>query len=267
MSQSSGYESYDFVAELYDYVIPYRDRPDVSFYIEAALQARGPVLEIGCGTGRVLIPTAKAGIEITGLDLSEHMLEVCQRRLLTEPDEVQTRIQLFRMDMRSFELARQFHLVTVPFRPFQHLLTVEDQMSCLASIHRHLIPGGKLILDLFNPSLEALTSPTLGQEIGEEPEFTTADGRRVVRRHRIISRDYFNQINQVELIYYLTHADGREERLVHAFPMRYLFRYEAEHLLVRSGFEVEEVYADYQGSPYGTLYPGDLIFVAKKVTD
>jgi SAM-dependent methyltransferase len=105
----------DFVAELYDYVIPYRDRPDVSFYIEAALQARGPVLEIGCGTGRVLIPTAKAGIEITGLDLSEHMLEVCQRRLLTEPDEVQTRIQLFRMDMRSFELARQFHLVTVLF--------------------------------------------------------------------------------------------------------------------------------------------------------
>jgi SAM-dependent methyltransferase len=266
MTQPSGYESYVFVAELYDYVIPYRDRPDVDFYVEAALQAGGPVLEIGCGTGRVLIPTARAGIEITGMDLSEHMLEVCKRRLLAEPDEVQSRVQLLRMDMRNFELGCQFRLATVPFRPFQHLISVEDQMSCLASIHRHLIQGGKLILDLFNPSLEALTSPTLGQEIGQEPEFITPDGRRVVRRHQIVSRDYFNQINQVELIYYVTHPDGREERLVHAFPMRYLFRYEAEHLLARCGFEVEQIHADYDGSLYGTKYPGDLIFVAKKVT-
>jgi hypothetical protein len=88
----------------------------------------------------------------------------------------------------------------------------------------------------------------------------------VVRRDRIVSRDYYNQINQVELIYYVTHPDGREERLVHAFPMRYLFRYEAEHLLARSGFEVEQVYADYDRNFYGTKYPGDLIFVAKKVT-
>jgi SAM-dependent methyltransferase len=266
MSQPSGYESYAFVAELYDYVIPYRDRPDVDFYVEAALQAGGPVLEIGCGTGRVLIPTARAGIEITGLDLSEHMLEVCRRRLLAEPDEVQSRIQLLRMDMRNFELGCQFRLVTVPFRPFQHLTTVEDQLSCLASIRRHLLPGGRLILDLFNPSLEALTSPTLGQEIGQEPEFTTPEGLRITRRSRIVSRDYHNQINHVELIYYVTYPDGRQERLVHAFPMRYLFRYEAEHLLVRSGFQVEQIYADYQGSPYGALYPGDLVFVAKKVT-
>jgi SAM-dependent methyltransferase len=266
MTQPSGYESYAFIAGLYDFVIPYRDRPDVDFYVEAALQAKGPVLEIGCGTGRVLIPTARAGVDLVGLDLSRYMLAVCRERILSEPEEVQFRIQLVHADMRNFALARRFNLVTVPFRPFQHLVTVEDQLSCLASIHHHLIQGGKLILDLFNPSLEALTRPTLGQEIGEEPEFITADGKRVVRRHRIVSRDYFNQINQVELIYYVTHPDGREERLVHAFPMRYLFRYEAEHLLARSGFEVEQVYADYDRNLYGTIYPGDLIFVAKKVT-
>ena len=78
-------------------------------------------------------------------------------------------------------------------------------------------------------------------------------------------RDAFNQINYVELIYYVTHPDGREERLVHSFPMRYLFRFEAEHLLVRSGFEVEDVYADFEKNPYGSTYPGELIFVAKKV--
>jgi len=68
----------------------------------------------------------------------------------------------------------------------------------------------------------------------------------------------------VELIYYLTHPDGKKERLVHSFPMRYLFRYEAEHLLARCGFEVIELFADYNKNPYGSSYPGELIFLAKK---
>jgi len=127
------------------------------------------------------------------------------------------------------------------------------------------VGGGRLILDLFNPSLELLTSDTLGQELGEEPGFTTPDGRRVVRRHKIVSRDLFNQINRAELIYYVTHPDGRKERLVHSFPMRYLFRFEAEHLLARCGFQVEHVYADYDKSLYGSKYPGELIIVAKKI--
>jgi hypothetical protein len=120
-----------------------------------------------------------------------------------------------------------------------------------------------LILDLFNPALEALVRDNLGEEFGDEPEFTTPDGRRVVRRHKIVSRDRFNQINYVELVYYVTHPDGREERLVHSFPMRYLFRFEAEHLLVRSGFEVAHVYAGFDRSSYGSKYPGELIFVAR----
>ena len=90
------------------------------------------------------------------------------------------------------------------------------------------------------------------------------DGRLVIRRHKIVSRDVFNQINHTELIYYVTHPDGRKERVVQAFPMRYLFRFEAEHLLARAGFEVEQLYADYDKSPYGSKYPGELIFVAGK---
>ena len=68
-----------------------------------------------------------------------------------------------------------------------------------------------------------------------------------------------------ELIYYVTHPDGREERLVHAFTMRYLFRFEAEHLLARAGFQIEHLYADYDKSAYGSKYPGELLFVARKV--
>lgn len=265
MDQAGGYADYAFVADLYDYVTPYSERPDVAFFVAAAQEAGGPVLEVGCGTGRVLIPTARAGIEITGLDLSVHMLAVCRERLAEEPAEVQERVQLVEGDMRDFDLGRAFALATVPFRPFQHLTTVEDQIACLRTIHRHLEPDGRLILDLFNPKLEALTERNLGEEYGEEPGFEVPDGRRVRRSHIVTARDVHEQVLRAELIYYVTYPDGKQERLVHAFPMRWLYRFEAEHLLARCGFEVEALYADYDKSPYGSVYPGELIFVAKKL--
>ena len=264
MTMSGDYDEYMSIAELYDYVVPYRERPDVGFFVEAARESGGPVLEVGCGTGRVLIPTARAGIEITGLDLSPHMLAVCRERLKAEPEEVRARVQLVEGDMRQFELGQTFRLVTLPFRPFQHLTTVEDQLACLGCLYRHLAEDGTLILDIFNPMLEALVRQNFGKEISEEPEFSMPDGRKVIRRHKIVSRDEPNQVNYVELIYYVTHPDGRKERLVQAFPMRYLFRFEAEHLLARAGFKVKYLYADYDKSPFGSKHPGELIFVAGK---
>lgn len=264
MARSGGYADNPFLAEFYDSVVPYCERQDIDFFVEKAQGSGGPVLELGCGTGRVLIPTARAGIEIVGLDGSPFMLSVCKRKLSSQPESVQSKVTgLVQGDMRSFELERKFSLVTIPFRPFQHLLTVEDQLSCLLSIRRHLVAGGKLILDVFNPSLPLLADEQYLREHGEEPEFTTDDGRKVVRRARIVSRDYFNQITHNESTYYVTHPDGREERLVHGFPLRYLFKFEVEHLLARCNFSVEAVYADYDKSPYGSKYPGELIIVAK----
>lgn len=264
MDSGGDYDQYAFISDLYDYVAPYRSRSDIGFFVDGAQASRGPVLELGCGTGRVLIPVARAGIEIVGLDLSPRMLQVCRTRLQNELESVGSRIRLVQGDMRDFELEKRFNLITLPFRPFQHLIRVGDQLSCLRSIHRHLADGGHLVLDLFNPWLEALVDKNLGKEAGEEPEFLTPDGRRVVRRHMIRSRDYSNQVIQAQLIYYVTYPDGRNERLVHEFAMRYAFRFEAEHLLARSGFEVESVYADYDKTPYGSKYPGELIFVAKR---
>lgn len=264
MSAAGGYEEYAFVSDVYDHVALYRDRPDVAFFVEAATGRGSPVLEVGCGTGRVLIPTARAGVDIVGLDLSTHMLAICRKRLESEPKVVQSRVQLVQADMRQFSLSQFFRLATIPFRPFQHLTTVADQLSCLASIRRHLVDDGLLILDLFNPWLEFLVNRPIGEEFGDEPEFSTPDGRRIVRRHKTVTQDRFNQVNQFELLYYVTHPDGREERLIHAFSMRYLFRFEAEHLLARAGFAVEHVYADFDKSPYGSKYPGELIFVARK---
>jgi SAM-dependent methyltransferase len=260
--QAGGYAEYRFTAEFYDHLIPYRTRSDVGFFVEMARASGGPVLEVGCGTGRVLIPTARAGIEIVGLDLSPFMLAICREHLAHEPPDVRGRAHLIEGDMVGFDLGREFALITLPFRPFQHLTTVDDQMACLRTLRRHLAPDGRLVLDLFNPSIVHLAAPSRMEEYEDIPQFEMPDGRRVTRHARVAARDYFNQVQDVELIYYVVHPDGRQERLVHAFPMRYLFRFEAEHLLARCGFAVEAIYGDYDRSPYGSKYPGELIFVA-----
>jgi len=264
MSRTTGRDGYAQIADLYDEVGPYRKRPDIAFYVEAAANAGGPVLEVGCGTGRVLIPSARAGAGMVGLDVSAAMLAICRRKLQKESEAVQSAVQLVQADMRQFALSRRFALATLPFRPFQHLMTIEDQLSCLSSIRTHLVDGGQIILDVFNPSLDALVNRSAGQEFGAEPEFTMSDGRRVVRTHKIVAHDRINQVNHIELIYYITDPEGREERLVDAFTMRYFFRYEMEHLLARSGFQVEQVFGGFDRSPYGSQYPGELIFLARK---
>jgi SAM-dependent methyltransferase len=261
-------DQYAAIADLYDHVQAYRDRPDVRFFVDAARTAGGPVLEIGCGTGRVLIPVARAGVGIVGLDNSASMLAICRRRMEDEPPAVRSRVELLQGDMRTFDLPGRhgaFALVTLPFRPFQHLLTTDDQLACLDRIHRHLAPRGQVILDLFNPSLEALTRSFPTDVLDEGPPVELPNGRRLTRRYRIVAQDRAAQVNQVELIYLVTHPDGREERLVHAFGMRYLFRFEAEHLLARAGFAVEHLYGGYDRSAFGSTYPGELVFVARKV--
>jgi SAM-dependent methyltransferase len=257
-------DEYAAVADLYDYVVPYATRGDVDFFIAESRAANGPVLEVGCGTGRVLIPTARAGVPIAGLDGSAAMLDQLRRKLDAEDASVRSGVRLYERDMRDFELHQKFALVTLPFRPFQHLLTVDDQLACLTTIHRHLDEGGRVILDLFNPSLDYLVNRRTGEILPDGPAVDLPDGRRLERHFRVVAADRFTQVNDVELIYDVTEADGRKRRAVHAFRMRYLFRYEAEHLLVRAGFDVEHLYAGYDRSLYGSTYPGELIFVARK---
>jgi SAM-dependent methyltransferase len=264
MESSADYDEYSGIAEFYDYIVPYRDRQDVVFFVEMARQAGGPVLEIGCGTGRVLIPTAQAGIEIVGLDLSSSMLSICREKLSHESEEVQSKVCLVEADMRRFDLGQDFQLVTTPFRPFQHLMEVEDQLACLASIHRHLNNHGRLVLDLYNPDLSRLIDDKPLNEWEEEPEFEMPDGRKVTRRIRMVSRDLHSQVNEIELVHRVRYPDGRQDHVTQRIRMRHFFRYEVEHLLARSGFRIEQLYADYDRSPFGSKYPGELIVLARK---
>jgi SAM-dependent methyltransferase len=265
MDFTGGYDE-ALVAEFYDHVVPYRDRADVAFFIEESTRSGGPVLELGCGTGRVLIPTARAGVEIVGLDGSPAMLARCRQRLAAESADVQNRVlALVEGDMRRFQLGRRFPLVTIPFRPFLHLLTVDDQLSCLKSVREHLEIDGRLILDIFNPSFETWANDTYPRELPAEPSFTLADGRVVVRHIRLTGCDRLTQVMEAELVYDVSTADGDQRQFVHRFGIRSIFRYEAEHLLARCGFEIEQLYGGYDRAPFGSTYPGELIFIARCV--
>ncbi len=263
-NDAGGYDSPAFVAEYYDLVPAYAGRADTDFYVAAAEREQGPVLELGCGTGRLLIPIARTGIPITGIDVSSGMLARCREKLQREEPAVRHRATTLQFDMTDFSLAQPFALVLAPFRCFQHALDVQRQISCLRNVHRNLAPGGMLILDVFQVHAARTHDPKYLQEEAEFSGLRLPDGRTLGRSSRIAAFHRAEQINDVELIYHVRHADGHEERLVHAFPMRYYFRYELEHLLARCGFAISALYGDYDGSALRDDSP-EMIFVAKKI--
>ena len=253
----------DFLPEYYDELPFYNKRGDAEFYLDAARRQGGPVLELGCGAGRVLLPIARAGISITGLDLSDQMLARLRWKLAKETKEVRGLVELIHGDMTSFDLGRTFPLITIPFRPFQHLINVEDQIACLRAVARHLAPGGQLILDFFQTDPRRMHDPSFLQESSVLPEIQMPDGRRVTASDRTVAFHHAEQFNDVEMIYSVRHPDGRTERLVHAFPIRYFFRYEVEHLLARCGLRVVALHGDFSGGPLTDASP-EMIFVAEK---
>ena len=185
---SSGYEDYAFVADLYDYVVPYRERRDVGFFVEAATAAGSPVLELGCGTGRITMAIAEAGQQITGLDNSEKMLQRAEQKVAGLRPEQRQRVTLLPGDMRRFALHQQFPSIIIPFRPFQHLLPVREQLDCLGCVRQHLAPGGKLIMDFFQTDAARMHDPEFLKE-HFIAEYEMPGGRKVRLSERIIDPD------------------------------------------------------------------------------
>ena len=104
------YDAFPDLPAIYDSVPAYVARRDVQFYVDEATNVRGSVLEVGCGTGRILLPIARSGRTVEGLDASPEMLDRCRTKLREEPDGVQRRVTLHQGDARSFDIGRQFEL-------------------------------------------------------------------------------------------------------------------------------------------------------------
>jgi SAM-dependent methyltransferase len=263
-ARRSFYDGMSLHIRIYD-SINHSDRPvlrgDIAFYRNLAQRAKGQVLEVGVGTGRVAVELAKAGIRVTGLDTSEAMLAIAAEK--GSVSAVADRLRLECGDMRNFDLGpRKFELIIVPYRAFQLLLTPEDQLAALAAFRRHLRRNGILALHLFDPDLRFLlpgTSPPI--DLGQGTDRDT--GRPVEVVIPTVSLDHVNQIRREAWRYRVLAADGSiaEEEMLE-LAIRWTFRWEMRHLLELAGFSVEAEFSDFHGSP--PAYGKEQIWIAHK---
>ncbi len=245
-------ESYEYTARYYDaaYEELSKQRDDATFYLNLARETGGPVLELGCGTGRALLPIAAQGLACTGLDLSPAMLT----QFRAKPGAAAVTLAAGRMETFDFGPQR-FRLIFSAFRAFQHLDTAEQQLACLARVRAHLAPGGVFAFDTFNPRLERMA-------VDMEPETLDLDfkyeGRRV-RRYVGATRDRSTQLISIAMRYVEELGGGAvKESIVH-LSMRWFWRYELEHLLHRAGFTDVSIYGDFDRRPIGRDTPSFVV--------
>ena len=235
---------------------------DIPFYIERAKKNQGDVLELACGTGRVLLPMAQAGINVWGLDLSIEMLDQLNQKKSILDQDAKDRIHTIHGDMSNFDVERKFSLIIIPFRGFQALTTDEQQHSSLQMIYHHLADDGQFIIDVFRPYGQLDVSWVVQ---GEMEDWTYSDpktGINVKRTNKRTKIDVEKQIIYPELIYYITDQNGKEERIVESLALKYYYEEQMRELLLSNGFEIVEEMGYYDGR---SIKDGpELIFVCKK---
>lgn len=241
MTEAPGAPAYADPA-LYDLIYSwYQD--DVDYYVGAARDAGGPVLEIACGTGRILLPSLEAGADIQGIDVEPAMLE----RLRAKAAARGLRADVHAGDMRDFTMPRRYRLITIPFRAFLHLHTIEDQIAALRCIREHLEPGGALTFNVFFPSYTYVLEHD-GKR-GLEREIVDPETRD---RYAIWSTPRYDVVNQRltshrEIVGPLGGADPPVRHT--GFTLRWIFRWEAELLLRAAGFLRYHVAGGFDGRP------------------
>lgn len=240
---------WDFWAELYDLEHEDWTKRDLPFYLAEAC-ATSPVLELACATGRLMIPIAKAGVPIVGIDYSREMLDRARAKS-TGLDN----IQFILGRMEDFEIKERFGLIFISYSGFLALKTVQAQERTLYNVRRHLRAGGRLIMDMFTPSQD---------EIGAALENGQSVGMRLV--HRL----HHPQTGHVSLIWQaVSHVPNEQtfhaDRVIHTFDSmgisvgdsryaymsgRYIYRFEMQHLLRICGFKSIELYGGYNHEPF-----------------
>lgn len=238
---------------------------DGQFYLEEACKAGSPVLEIGCGTGRILIPIAEAGIKITGLDASPSMLSIAKEKISRLTSDVQKRINLIEGDMRNFSLEEKFNLIMIPYRAFLHLLTSDDQRKSLNCIHRHLADDGLLIFNIFDPALDILYSHSgpLGSALKKDSEFIHPENGHKVIVWDTRQYDLEKQILEQYFIFEELDEEGKViSKTYSPLTLRFAYRYEMEYLLELCGYKVEALYGDFDRSPFRCR---EQIWVVRKI--
>ena len=229
---------YDRIARLYD---PWSHSvtEDVEFYVEEARRSGGPVVELACGTGRIAVPLAQAGLRVIGVDGSAAMLEVARERAADAGVEALVDLRLG--DLRRPPVDERVPLVLVPFRSLLHMTTERDRELALGAARELLLPRGRLVFDVFAPSSE---------------DIEATHGRWLEREPGIFERADWDEGERT-----LTLSVRRGEE-ASTMVLAWLSPIEWRRLLDRAGFEVEALYGWFDRRPYAG--EEDFVFVARR---
>ena len=226
--------------------------PPLPFWLDLARQAGGPLLELGCGTGKIAIPLAEAGFAVTGLDLSEAML--AEARAKTRGRDLP--IQWVYGDMTRFSLDRRFNLILLPSNNLCHLLSLEEVEGCFGCVRIIFAAGGRFAIDVFVPSLKLLSRDPSYVEVLSEYDDPDGRGRVVVTATSIYEADTQIKRNITGQRF----PDGTE--VVGHLDLRMFFPQELDGLLKYNGFHILRKYGDYGGAEFGKGSSKQLIIAA-----
>jgi SAM-dependent methyltransferase len=235
---------FDTFARLYDWE---HDRYllDVDVHLGFARRFGGPVLELACGTGRLLGPLAQAGFEVTGIDNSRAMLERARQRL----ENLGTQATLVEQRLERLELDGRFRTIVLGLDSFGLLLSREDQLRALRAAKAHAAYDGRLILDVSNGNLRG--AGEMPEELLHDLTLPDPDTGRPITKFVLRRPRPAEQLD--ELIFFYDEQDERGylRRSTVELRLRWFTRFELELLLQTAGWRVEELYGNYDLEPYG----------------
>jgi len=247
---SEGAEYRQISAKYYDEAYASKeDLVDREFYVGLAKRIGGPVLELACGTGRVLLAIAREGIAIHGVDISAAMLNVLREKLPREPKDVRELVSVAEGDLRSFRSNQEYPLVIIPFRPLQHMYTVEDQLAALKTAAFHLQDNGILAFDVFYPKFDRVESG-IGEEMLEMEWTVEDDPAKIVRRY--FRKESFDKINQnfTATFIFRTYDGGKlVQEETEELKMSYYTYPHLRTLFLLAELEIVEEYSSFAGAP------------------
>lgn len=217
------------------YDLQFNHLDDLPFYLHQIEKYGEPVLELACGTGRLTIPIAERGIHITGLDISNPMLFQAKRKASEEGVE----IEWVESDCRDFDLRKKFNFIFFPANSIAHLHDLESIEACFSCVKRHLLPNGRFVVDMFNPSLNFLTRDSSKRYPVTEYPDPDGKGNVVVTENNI-----YDSANQINRIRWYDKIDNQEEA-VEELNMRIFYPQELDALLYYNGFTVEAKFGNY----------------------
>jgi SAM-dependent methyltransferase len=237
-------DPYAAIAEYYDLEFDAFTQ-DVPVYLAFAQRTGSPVLELGCGTGRLLVPLARAGYQVDGVDRSPAMLARAAERLAREG---LPHARVYQADFTALDqfAERSYKLAILAVNAFLHLPTRAAQQTALSQIHRVLRPGGLLVLDLLHPTPAQLSD--WDRQLLHDASWTLPDGS-VLERFSARRVSPAEQTIETRLFYDRRQPSGSLTRVTVTYTLRYVHRFELELLLERAGFALEGIFGSYQLDP------------------